>query len=173
MPVPYLIMTRLPGVRWADRRSQLTAAESLRLHRRAGALLRQFHRESLRHAPRPFGGLLSSDPNWPSLDEAVIDRREHLARQYRDHGGSAQLIGQVERFLTRRQDALNGCERTVLCHNDFIDGNLLVTAAGDPVVAGVIDFERAAFDDPMADLAQTLRNAAFYQPSSAEELAAA
>jgi aminoglycoside phosphotransferase (APT) family kinase protein len=172
-PVPYLIMTRLPGVRWADRRPRLTVAESLVLHRRAGSLLRQFHRESHRHGPRPFGGLLNNDPNWPSLDEAVMERREHLARRYRDHGGSAELIGQVERFLTRRQHALNSCQKTVLCHNDFIDGNLLVTAAGDPVITGVIDLERASFDDPMADLAQTLRNATFHQPSGAEELAAA
>jgi aminoglycoside phosphotransferase (APT) family kinase protein len=42
--------------------------------------------------------------------------------------------------------------------------NLLVTAAGDPVVTGVIDFEPASLDDPMADLAQTLLNATFHQP---------
>jgi hypothetical protein len=41
------------------------------------------------------------------------------------------------------------------------------------LITGVIDFERASFDDPMADLAQTLRNATFHQPSGAEELAAA
>jgi len=88
-------------------------------------------------------------------------------------GGAAELIGQVERFLFRRHDALNSCQRSVLCHNDFIDGNCLVQAAGDPVVTGVIDFERASFGDPMADLAQTLRNATFHQPSGAKELAAA
>src|SRR5688572_8979148 len=102
-----------------------------------------------------------------------MDRREHLARRYRHHGGPAELKGQVERFVTRRHDALHSSQRTVLCHNDFIDENLLVTAAGDPVVTGVIDFEPASFDDPMADLAQTLRNATFHQPSRAEELAAA
>jgi aminoglycoside phosphotransferase (APT) family kinase protein len=47
------------------------------------------------------------------------------------------------------------------------------TAAGDPVVTGVIDFQRASFDDPMADLAQTRRNATFHQPSGAGGLAAA
>jgi aminoglycoside phosphotransferase (APT) family kinase protein len=172
-PVPYLIMTRLPGMRWAERRPLLTAVESTMLHRRAGSLLHQFHRESQRHGQRPFGGLLSTDPTWPSLDQAVMDRYERLARWYRHHGGSAELIGEVERFVSRRHDALNSCQKTVLCHNDFIDGNLLVTEAGDPIVAGVIDFECASFDDPMADLAQTLRNANFHQPSGADELAAA
>jgi hypothetical protein len=28
-----------------------------------------------------------SDPTRPSLEEAVMDRREHLARRYRHHGG--------------------------------------------------------------------------------------
>src|SRR5215207_8569458 len=69
VPVPYLIMTRLPGVRWADRRQLLTESQSISLHWRTGSLLRQFHRESQRHGPRPFGGLLSTDPTWPSLEE--------------------------------------------------------------------------------------------------------
>jgi Ser/Thr protein kinase RdoA (MazF antagonist) len=50
-------------------------------------------------------------------------------------GGTAttvDLLSSLERFVTRRHDALNSCQRTVLCHNDFIDENLLVTAAGDP-----------------------------------------
>ena len=173
VPVPYLIMTRLPGMRWADRRTLLTESQSMSLHRRIGSLLRQFHRESQRHGQRPFSGLLSNDPTWPSLEEAVMDRHEHLARRYREHGGGADLVGQVERFLIRRHDALKSCQRSVLCHNDYIDGNLLVPAAGDPVVTGVIDFERASFGDPMADLAQTVRNATFHQPSGARELAAA
>ena len=171
-PIPYLIMTRLLGMQWADRRPLLTESQSISLHRRTGSLPRQFHRESQRHGPRPFGGLLSNDPTWPSLAEAIMDRHEHLARRYREHGGAAEFIGQVERFLIRRHDALNSCQRSVLCHNDYIDGNLLVPAAGDPVVTGVIDFERASFGDPMADLAQTLRNATFHQPSGAKELAA-
>src|SRR5829696_9295295 len=98
-------MTRFPGMRWADRRPLLTESQSMSLHWRIGSLLRQFHRESQRDGPRPFGGLLSNDPTWPSLEEAVMDRYEHLARRYREHGGAADLIGYVERFLIRRQDA--------------------------------------------------------------------
>jgi hypothetical protein len=39
-------------------------------------------------------------------------------------GGTAttvDLLSSLERFVTRRHDALNSCQRTVLCHNDFID----------------------------------------------------
>jgi len=172
-PLPYLIMTRLPGMRWAERRPLLTAVESTMLHRRIGSLLHQFHRESQRHGQRRFGGLVNTDPTWSSLEEAVMARYELLGRWYRHHGGSAELIGEVERFVIGRHDALNSCQKPVLCHNDFIDGNLLVTEARDPTVTGVIDFERASFGDPMTDLAQTLRNANFHQPRGADELAAA
>jgi hypothetical protein len=48
-----------------------------------------------------FGALLSSDPTWALLQVAVVDRRKSLARQYRDRGGSAEHMGQVERFVTR------------------------------------------------------------------------
>jgi hypothetical protein len=100
-----------------------------------------------------------------------MDRREHLTRQYRDHGGSGEPMDEVERFVTRRHDALNSC-RTALCHNDFIDGSLL---SRPPVTRSspVSSTLKASSDDPMADLAQTLRNATFHQPSGAEELAAA
>ena len=74
-----------------------------------------------------------------------MDRREHLARRYRHHGGPAELTRAIRYPPPRRPQQLS---QTVLCHNDFIDENLLVAAAGDPVVTGVIDFEPASFDDP-------------------------
>ena len=67
---------------------------------------------------------MSRSAHLRGLAEQVMERREHFARRYRDHGGSAELMGEVERFVTRRHDALNSCQ-TVLCHNDFINGSLL------------------------------------------------
>jgi aminoglycoside phosphotransferase (APT) family kinase protein len=167
-------MTRLPGSRWADRRQDLTESQSTRLHRRIGRLLRRFHQASQHHtARRAFGGLLSTDPTWPSLSAAVMHRCVQLTRRYRDTGGAAELIGAIERFVTSRGDILDSCQQAVLCHNDFIDGNLLVADAGDPVVTGIVDFERASFFDPLADLALTLRNATYHQPTGAQELLAA
>jgi len=41
----------------------------------------------------------------------------------------------------------------VLCHHDLTDGNTLVDDV--PRLVGVVDWERAAWDDPAADLALT------------------
>jgi hypothetical protein len=123
------------------------------------------------HGPPTFGRLLSSDPTGHPLRR----RRwtdEHLARRYRDHGDLLSSWVKSSDSL-RAATTPSTTVKTVLCHNDFIDGSLLVTATGDPVVTGVIDFDAHPSDDPMADLAQTLRNATFHQPSGAEELAAA
>jgi hypothetical protein len=68
-----------------------------------------------------------------------MDRREHLTRQYRDHGGSGEPMDEVERFVTRRHDALNSCHRVMSQRLHRREPSL--TAAGDPVVTGVIDFE--------------------------------
>jgi hygromycin-B 7''-O-kinase len=170
--VPFLLMTRLPGIRWADRRQHLTDEQSVRVHRRVGSLLRQFHRRSEGETARPFGGLSSREPAWSSLADAIDDRLATLAQRYRRLGGSA-LTRNLERFVTRRYDALRRFGQPILCHNDFIDGNLLLSTRGELAVTGIVDFERASFGDPMADLAQTLRNAAFHQPNGARELAAA
>src|SRR5512132_578213 len=47
------------------------------------------------------------------------------------------------------------------------------TAAGDPVVTGVIDFQRASFDDPMADLAKRFATPPSISQAAPGELAAA
>ena len=59
-------------------------------------------------------------------------------------GGTAttvDLLSSLERFVTRRHDALNSCHRPCDVTTTSSTKNLLVTAAGDPVVTGVIDFE--------------------------------
>lgn len=173
LPVPYLVLTRLPGVRLADRRPGLSAAESTLAHRRVGRLLRRFHQESAPPRPEGFGGLLDTDRRWPTVAAAVGHRCEHLVRELRDSGGPAQLARDVERYVSGHADVLRTCRAAVLCHHDFIDGNLLVAATDEPVVTGVLDFDRAAYADPMEDLAQTLRNAAYHDEAGADELQAA
>lgn len=56
----------------------------------------------------------------------------------------------------------------MFCHNDFIDGNLLVRDAGDPELCGVVDLERASWDDPLSDVARTRRHAWYHDPAAAD-----
>jgi aminoglycoside phosphotransferase (APT) family kinase protein len=60
----------------------------------------------------------------------------------------------------------------VLCHNDFIDSNLIVADAGPPHLGGVVDFERASWNDPMSDLAQTRVHVRFHDPAAVATLTA-
>ncbi|MCP3804606.1 aminoglycoside phosphotransferase family protein [Allokutzneria sp. A3M-2-11 16] len=49
----------------------------------------------------------------------------------------------------------------------------MIAESGEPRVVGVIDFEKATFDDPMADLAKTALHAEYHDPAMAEEVIAA
>lgn len=61
----------------------------------------------------------------------------------------------------------------VLCHNDFIDGNLLLDRQRPPQIVGVVDLERAVWDDPLADLAKTASNVRHHDPVAAARLTTA
>ena len=76
----------------------------------------------------------------------------------------------MRRLVNDHRDALGSCVRPVLCHNDFIDGNLLVATTGEPQLCGVVDLERASWDDPLADLARTKLHARYHDPAAAEVL---
>jgi hypothetical protein len=98
--VRFLLLTRLPGVRWADHRPHLDDEQSLHVHRCVGLLLRQFHHKSVNLNAQSFGGLSSSDRAWSTLADVVADRVDTLARRYRQtlrnaafhHSGGAQEL---------------------------------------------------------------------------------
>lgn len=58
----YIVMTRLTGVRWADRRTDLDVDQQAVLHRDVAALLRGLHRLG----GEWFGGLVAEGPRWPT-----------------------------------------------------------------------------------------------------------
>ncbi|MFS0704929.1 phosphotransferase family protein [Cellulomonas sp. 179-A 9B4 NHS] len=147
----HLLMTRLDGVRWADRRDARPAATSEAVWRAVGAALRRVH------AVRGdrYGGLVAGpwhDDPWAHLREragATLD-------EYLRTGGDHDVARDVDAFVVGARDAVAACPGPVLCHRDLTGGNLLVDAHDRP--SGVVDWERAAWDDPLADLAQTVRH---------------
>ncbi|SDM54794.1 phosphotransferase family protein [Allokutzneria albata] len=161
--VSYVVMSRVPGVRWADRRRALSPSQSRNLHRAVGTIMRRMH--GVRG--EWFGDVLPEGPRWSRLRERMAARRAELVERYEAVGGPAAVARRV-RGLELSFDA-----RPVLCHNDFIDGNILVAEVGEPRVLGVIDFEKASFDDPIADLARTVLHAEHHDPAAADELVAA
>lgn len=67
-------------------------------------------------------------------------------------------------------EVLAACPAPVLCHNDFIDDNLLVSESAQPRLRGVIDLERASRDDPLSDLAQTRLHVRYHGRADASPL---
>jgi hygromycin-B 7''-O-kinase len=157
--VAYLLMTRLPGVRWADVRSRLDPPAVTAVTRDAGSLLRRLH--SVRG--ERFGELRR--PAYGTAWERVAALRDALLHAYVHSGGSVLVAGRVARFVQGRRAAIESCTTPALCHHDFIDGNLLLGGGADHAITGVVDLEGATWDDPMSDLAQTQVHVAFHGPA--------
>ena len=130
------------------------------------SLLRRLHRTP----GERFGGLLSDDSQWP---EAWAQTNANLERSVADHvaqGGSVDVAERVKRFVYRNRELFESGLRPAFCHRDLNSGNILVSAAGPPHIPGIVDLERAASDDPLADLALTTLHLRSHDPVSAEVL---
>jgi aminoglycoside phosphotransferase (APT) family kinase protein len=156
----YLLMTRLPGVRWADRRGTLSTAELRTLTADTARALRRLH--DVRGTA--FGRLSGDGRRWPTVSAMVESLSGEWLREFSAAGGSPELAGRLRRLVSNRRAVLESGAAPALCHNDFIDGNLVVADAGPPHLSGVVDFERASWNDPMSDLAQTRVHVAFHDP---------
>ena len=165
-PLFYVLMTRLGGVRWADRRTSMDAQQSLALHRGVGQLLCRMHVLSRAQ----FGDVLHDGPRWSAAWARVDARSDQLVGQHLHAGGPVELGHRVRRLVNDHRGALGSCVRPVLCHNDFIDANLLVATTGEPQLCGVVDLERASWDDPLVDLARTKLHARYHDTAAAEVL---
>ncbi|SCL25805.1 phosphotransferase family protein [Micromonospora inyonensis] len=164
--VGFLLMTRLDGVRWADRRADLDPARTTALTREVGRALRQLHRVS----GRQFGDLLDDGPRRPTAWEHVVARTGELTARYLRTGGPSRLADRIRRFVEDHRQTVAACPGPVLCHNDFVDSNLLVPATGEPRLCGVVDLERASWNDPLSDLAQTRLHVRYHRPADTTAL---
>ncbi len=162
----YVLMTRLDGVRWADRRDALGAEQrSDLLHDIAGLLRRVHGLEGDR-----FGSLIDPTSGSPTVWARVRTRCDGVLRDYRRHGGSAGSAGRVRRFVSAQREAFPDQVRPAFCHHDLGGGNVLVAAGGAPDIVGLVDLEGASWDDPLADLALTTAHVRWHDPDSVTAL---
>ena len=166
-PVGFILMTRLPGDRWADRRSRFTPSDRAHLVAEVGRSLRRLHR-----VPGPGYGELGRPGSLDAATRTSDGADERLAAYVRA-GGEAVVADRVRGFVADRRPVLARCPGPVLCHHDFIGGNLLVTGSHPPRLSGVVDLERAAWDDPLTDLALTRRHVRQHEPDDVAALTAA
>lgn len=162
-------MSWLPGVRWAQCRPTLTRAQSSVLVQQEGALLRRIHDVS----GSWFGDLLVSQTARSTAVDSASTRCNEVVLRYFEAGGSVTTAAQLGRFVSDRLVSVDRCRTPVLCHNDFVDGNLFVSTVGVPHISGVFDLERASWGDPLGDLALTLVHVRQHAPDLVDELLAA
>lgn len=163
-PRPFLLMSFLPGHRWADLRHLLDGTDRLVLAADAAHRLRRLHEIT---GPR-FGSLLK--PEFDTAWASIQHRSDSLTSDYLDGSGNPDVATRLQRLITTHHRVIATCRSAVLCHNDFIDGNLLISRHGKPEITGVVDLETASWDDPLSDLANTARHLRQHDPAAAIRL---
>lgn len=148
---PVVVTSRLPGVRWSDRRAGLDDAELRVVHDAVADVLSAMHSLS----GDRFGDLLGEDPGWSDAWARTRARASEALADYTAHGGPRELAGRAERHLQEGRHLFEGVLPT-FCHHDVNGGNVLLAEVGQPRVTGLVDFERASWDDPLRDVGLTV-----------------
>lgn len=147
------VMSLIPGRPLLEVAAQLDGASLARVYRQMGAMLAAMHRIG----QEGYGYLTTR------ILEPVPDNTAYMTRQFakkldefRDLGGDSALRGALRIYVKRHVGLFASCAAPVLCHNDFHEGNVLVSPGADGwSVTGIIDVENAIAADPLLDLAKT------------------
>ncbi|MEQ4205478.1 aminoglycoside phosphotransferase family protein [Actinopolymorpha sp. B9G3] len=126
------------------------------IYRQMGQILRRIHTIRFAKCGEISGGeLIAAGTNADYM-------RGMFAQQLQDFdalGGPADLGDPMRRFVAQHDPALTTSQGGVLCHNDYVDGNIHVTETSHGwQVSGVVDVERAVVADPLLDVARSTRS---------------
>ncbi|MDQ2884062.1 MAG: aminoglycoside phosphotransferase family protein [Actinomycetota bacterium] len=150
----FTVMTLLSGDPLSMVSPRLEAAETHQIYRQLGATLSAIHRIS----QSAYGYLTNCrilDPQ-PSNIAYMSRQFTKKLREFTELGGDPALHNIAQTHVAERAGLFAHCPDPVLCHNDFHEGNVLVTKGPDGwTVTGFIDVENAIAADPLLDLAKT------------------
>jgi Ser/Thr protein kinase RdoA (MazF antagonist) len=150
LPLAYTVMTRLDGQPLAEVGSGPDLAG---VYRTMGRLLAAVHRITQEHWGYVTTRVVDEKPTNTAY---MTDQFARRLRAFRDLGGDPALARAIDRHVARHADLFAACTRPVLCHNDFHDGNVLVSRTGGAWrVTGFVDVEGAVSADPLFDVART------------------
>jgi aminoglycoside phosphotransferase (APT) family kinase protein len=155
LPLSCLLMTKLPGQRLADVRDDLTEHQLIDVYREMAGILKRVHRHRFAACGPIVGGRVT-EVGRHFLQSEFTKQLQDFQR----HGGSSSLAPALSARLDASREALDRGEAGgSLCHNDYIDGNILVSADHRGwSVTGVVDVERAIVADPLYDLSRITRD---------------
>jgi aminoglycoside phosphotransferase (APT) family kinase protein len=149
LPYGYTVMTCLDGRPLSEVGDDLTATDRAAVYRQMGQLLAAVNQIAQEQWGYLTTRLVDVKPSNTAYMTEQFDRK---LKAFGEFGGDPAMARAIGRQVARHAGAFAGCRRPVLCHNDFHDGNVLVSGA---TVTGFVDVEGAVAADPMLDLART------------------
>lgn len=149
----FTVMTLLPGEPLSELAPPLDGSQAYAVYRQLGAILAAVHR--IRQDA--FGYLTTHVLDPLPTNTAYMTRQfDKKLAEFADLGGDEPLGRDIRAYVTDRTELFAHCPTPVLCHNDFYEGNVLVTpGSADLTVTGFVDVENAVAADPLLDLAKT------------------
>jgi hygromycin-B 7''-O-kinase len=155
LPLAYTVMTRLDGQPLSEVRDDLAGTDLAGVYRQMGQLLAAVHRITQEH----WGYVTTRVVDVkPTNTEYMTDQFARKLGVFGELGGDPAVARAIDRHVARHAGLFAACRRPVLCHNDFHDGNVLVSRS-EPSdrwrVTGFVDVEGAVAADPLLDLART------------------
>lgn len=149
----FTVMTLLDGQPLSEVSAGLDATAIRQVYRQMGELLAAVH-----HIGQEAYGYVVTGIVDPVPANTAYMTRQFAKKldEFLDLGGDPELHGAVQARVAEQAGLFQRCPAPVLCHNDFHEGNILVTQVqGDWTVTGFIDVENAIAADPLLDLAKT------------------
>jgi hygromycin-B 7''-O-kinase len=149
----FMLMTLLDGQPLSEVSAGLDAAAIRQIYRQMGQLLASVHRIG----QEAYGYVVTGIVDPVPTNAAYMARQfAKKLNEFADLGGDPELHRAVQARVAEQAGLFHRCPAPVLCHNDFHEGNILVTRVqGDWTVTGFIDVENAIAADPLLDLAKT------------------
>ena len=151
----FVVMNRLDGRNVSQWEPSLDRDETYDIYRQIGTALRVIHGVTL----ESFGYLVANGVTQPFASNRayMLSQFERNLSGFRELGGRPAVAAQLDAYLKRSTDLLDGCKRPVLCHYDYHSGNLLADRRDRTLqLTGIIDLENAIAGDPLMDLAKTI-----------------
>jgi hygromycin-B 7''-O-kinase len=149
----FTVMTRLDGRPLSEVSASLGVASIQEIYRQMGGLLASMHRIRQEAYGYVVAGIVDPEPtNGAYMARQFAKKLDEFA----ELDGDPELHRSLQTRVAEQAEIFQRCPAPVLCHNDFHEGNVLVTQVrGGWSVAGFIDVENAVAADPLLDLAKT------------------
>lgn len=151
---PCTVLSLLPGRPLSEVSEELTESELFELYRQAGTLLAAIHAIAM----EAYGDIRTGivDPQ-PDNAAGMARQFEQLLREFGELGGDGEVAALIADAVAGSAEVFAACQRPVLCHGDFHEGNILVQRdqSGQWRVTGTIDLENLHASDPLVDLVRT------------------